>query len=384
MSEELVKSVQGMLNEEKWTRAAISNYTKNQFIEFATIIEKARELNCLDEVKAICDDHIAHTKNSIIALYFSGMIGLKKKALDNSALITLVNIFIEQQNKNDIVTYLCESILNEDENNKYALHTLAECYREMGNEKVWEIYETIVKVDFEEADTAKILAEKYEKEGNTEEAIEYYKRALPRYINKKAPNQVKEVWTKLVSLIPEELDFFYMIQRKVAKSIGEEKSSSMMQELYLKYYKDHKDWNTSIDILKLILSIDEKDTWARKEITECYREKYANHSQLDEYIKVSNLSQNWRNVFEAINDFEKHIAFDKNNFVFHRSWGVGKIINMEKDLLTIHFGKKFGEKEMSLKMAVDALQPLAKNHIWVLKATKSKDVLAKKVKEDKT
>jgi len=148
MSEELVKSVQDMLNEEKWTRAAISNYTKNQFIEFATIIEKARELNCLDEVKAICDDHIAHTKNSIIALYFSGMIGLKKKALDNSALITLVNIFIEQQNKNDIVTYLCESILNEDENNKYALHTLAECYREMGNEKVWEIYETIVKVDF--------------------------------------------------------------------------------------------------------------------------------------------------------------------------------------------------------------------------------------------
>ena len=53
MSEELVKSVQDMLNEEKWTRAAISNYTKNQFIELATIIEQAREKNCLDEVKAI-------------------------------------------------------------------------------------------------------------------------------------------------------------------------------------------------------------------------------------------------------------------------------------------------------------------------------------------
>ena len=129
MSEELVKSVQDMLNEEKWTRAAISNYTKNQFIELATIIEQAREKNCLDEVKAICDEHLAHTKNSIIALYFSGMIGLKKHTLDNSTLVTLVNIFIEQQNKQDIVVFLCESIRAEDENNKFALHTLVECYK---------------------------------------------------------------------------------------------------------------------------------------------------------------------------------------------------------------------------------------------------------------
>ena len=33
MSEELVKSVQEMLKEETWTRATISNYTKNNLIE---------------------------------------------------------------------------------------------------------------------------------------------------------------------------------------------------------------------------------------------------------------------------------------------------------------------------------------------------------------
>ena len=31
MSEELVKSVQEMLTEEKWTRATIGNYSKNNF-----------------------------------------------------------------------------------------------------------------------------------------------------------------------------------------------------------------------------------------------------------------------------------------------------------------------------------------------------------------
>ena len=112
MSEELVKSVQDMLNEEKWTRAAISNYTKNQFIELASTIEKAREANCLDAVRDLCEEHLSHTKNSIIALYLSGMIGLRKQTLDNSALVTLVNIFIEQQNKTDIVTFLPVTINN--------------------------------------------------------------------------------------------------------------------------------------------------------------------------------------------------------------------------------------------------------------------------------
>lgn len=388
MSEELVKSVQDMLNEEKWTRAAISNYTKNQFIELAITVEKAREANCLDEIKEICDEHLSHTKNSIIALYLSGMIGLKKQALDNSSLITLVNIFIEQQNKMDIVTYLCESILGEDENNKFALHTLAACYKDNPNdaEKLWQLYETIVRVDFEEADIAKLIAEKYESEGKIEEAIEYYKRALPRYINKKAFSNVKEIWTKLIELIPEEIDFFYTIQRKAYKIFREDKTIDLLDDLYNKY-NNPQNIDIAIDVLKTILSLDDRNIDARKKIIECYQKKYSNHTQLEKYIKNSNLSQGWRNVFDAINDFEKHIAFDVGNFVFHRSWGTGKIMSIKDNQLDsqliINFGKKHGEKEMSLKMAIDALQPLSKNHIWVHKATKSKDKLAQKIKEDK-
>lgn len=380
MSEALIKSVQEMLNEEKWTRATISNYTKNNLTELATKVEEAVNSNCVDEMKAICDDHLSHTKNSIIALYLSGMLGLKKKTLDNSSIITLVTIF-QDNHKTPIVIYLCESILAEDETNKFALRTLAECYKEENNDKVWEIYETIVKLDYEEADIAKTLAEYYESKGDTEQSIDFYKKALLRYVAKKSGNQIKEIWSILVKLIPEEIDFFLLVQRKIAKTISEDKSALLMQELYI-YYKDVKKWDIAIDILKLLLSIDEKDTWARKEITDCYKEKYAGHSQLDDYIRISNLNQGWRNVFEAISDFEKHIAFDAKNFVFHRSWGVGIIRKVVNDNISINFGKKHGVKEMSLKMAVDALQPLAKDHIWVLKATKSKDELNKLVKTD--
>ena len=188
--------------------------------------------------------------------------------------------------------------------------------------------------------------------------------------------------------MPEEFDFFQNLRRKISKQMGEQKTPTLMQELY-NYYKDNKKWDTAIIILKQNLEIDPKDSWARKEITDCFRGKYAAHSHLEDYIRSSNLSQSYRNVFEAINDFEKHIAFDKGGFVFHRNWGVGIIKSLDNDTLTINFGKAAGIHEIKLSMAVTALKPLAKDHIWVLKALNyvkegdKKVPLAEKIKKDK-
>ena len=55
MAEELIKSVQEMLKEETWTRAAISNYSKEKLAELSAIIEKARNANLVKELKEICD-----------------------------------------------------------------------------------------------------------------------------------------------------------------------------------------------------------------------------------------------------------------------------------------------------------------------------------------
>ena len=381
MAETLVQSVQDMLKEETWTRVTISNYTKNNLIELASIVEKARKENCVDEVLAVCEEHLAHTKDSIIALYLSGILSLNKGTLDNSSLETLVDIF-QKNHKEAIVTYLCESILDDDATNKFALRTLADIYAAEGNDRVWDLYETIVQIDYEEADLAKTLAEHYDAEGDKDTSKEYYKKAILRYINIGNSKACNDVWTKLVQEMPEEIDFFQLVCRKIAKAFGEIKTTPLMQELYNWYRKEEK-WDIAIAILKQNLEIEPKDTWARKEITDCYRGKYANHSHLEEYIRSSNLTQTYRNVFEAINDFEKHIAFDKGSFVFHRNWGVGIILKLAQDKLIINFGKKNGIREMSLKMAVTALKPLAKDHIWVLKATKTKEELAKQAKLDK-
>jgi transcription elongation factor GreA len=170
------------------------------------------------------------------------------------------------------------------------------------------------------------------------------------------------------------------VQKKIAKNISEEKAVLLLEDVFASC-KQKDDIDTAIGILKLILQYDEKDSLARKEITECFRKKYAGHSQLEEYIRISNLSQNWRNIHEAITDFEKHIAFDTGNFVYHRTWGVGRIAKVQGDEIVIDFAKK-RDHSMSLKMAVNALQTMSKNHIWVLKATQKKEKLHDRIKNE--
>ncbi|MDR1128608.1 MAG: transcription elongation factor GreA [Treponema sp.] len=375
----LLKSVQEMLNEEKWTRAALSNYSANQFKELDLILKEGQEEHSFDDLKKICDEHLGNTKNSIIALYISGMIALSRQIIDDAALVNLVTIFVDNHKWN-IVKYLCERILDYGES-KFALRTLAECYKNDNEEDaVFDIWERLVKVDYEEADIAKALAEHFEKLSNIEEAVDCYKKALHRYINKQLFTNVREIWAKLLEYCPEDIDFFLHVQKKIDKNISEDKAVLLLQDVYASC-KKRGDINTAINILKLILQYDERDSLARREITECFREKYAEHSQLDEYIRISNLAQNYRNVHEAILDFEKHIAFDKGNFVFHRTWGVGRIARIEGDEIVIDFAKKRSHS-MSLKMAVNALQTLSKNHIWVLKATWKKEKLHERVKNE--
>lgn len=390
MSEELKKSVQEMLKEETWTRTTISNYTNKNLVELANIVESAKANNCVDEIKAICDEHLTHSKDSIVALYISGILGIKKGSLDNSALESLVDIFMNNH-KESIVENLCDAILAEDEMNVFALRTKIECCKNDKSEnvsKVWEIYEKLIKADTEEAAAAKLLALHYEDCKDLEKASDYYKKAILRYIPQKNYFETKDIWEKLVKLIPEELDFFYLIQRKISQIISADKSANLMMSLY-EYYKSEKKWDVAIDILKLNLGINPKDNWAKKEIADCYAKKYKTHSNIGKYISEAGFTTNPRNIFDIISDFEKHIAFDKMSFVSHKSWGVGIITeiiqsNADKpETLKINFGKKNGVHDITLKMAVNCLQPLSKNHIWVYKATKPKDFIAKKVKDDK-
>ena len=379
MSEKLIQSITEQLNEEKWTRAALNNYTVNHFTDLDELIDQVNEAKVDDEIQELCEEHLAHTKNSIISLYISGVLHLRKQSIDDSHILSLISLFSENH-RWKIVEYLCERILDFGEN-KHALRHLADALVNSGREEeVFPVWERLIRVDYDEADIARKLAEHADEAGERDNAVDFYKKALHRYINKKMFSQIIEIWRKLVELVPEEVDFFYHAETKVSKLLPNERSIQLLEELY-PHFKSNGRWDTAIEILKRILSYDAKNAWGRKEIVECYSSKYENHSQLQEYIKLSNLTQNWRDVHEAVQDFEKHISFDAGNFVFHRHWGVGRIKTIKDDEITINFVNKPAHK-MSLKMAVNSLTILGRDHIWVYRITKKKEALNHKVKKD--
>lgn len=379
MTESLMDRIEEMLNEEKWTRASLTGYTTSNFHELDELLREAKEQDIQNELQEICEDHLQVSRDSIIALYLAGTLTLGRRIVDDSNLVVLTNMFVDSAKWN-IVQYLCNAILAHGEN-KFALRTLADTYDKTDDkEHQYQVWERLIKVDFEDADTARALAEKSEEDSDLDGALSYYKKALHRYINRRQHSPIKQVWGKIIELQPDDLEALMQIETRVARALGGDRAISLLEVLY-PHVREEENWDASVTILKRILHHDPKNNGARAELVDVYTNRYSGHSHLDDYIKISNLSQSWRNVHEAIADFEKHISFDEGHYVFHRAWGLGRIKSIRDDQFVIDFLKKRGHK-MSLKMAVSALHILADDHFWVIRATVPRDQIKDRVKSD--
>jgi len=375
----LSEKLQLMLNEEKWTRTLMANYSVASLKELDRFIDETTAQGIADDIIKVCTDHLSQTKNSVIALYVAGVLNIMRQPADESYLVQLMDLFADSK-KNNIIEYICNRMLDFGEN-RIALTRLAECYTDENKiEQRYAVWERLVRIDTEEAELAQLIAEWKEKNGESEDAIDFYKKALIRYINKGLFANIKEIWVKLIELSPEDLDFFLHAQKKIAKQISPEKAAMLLMDLYAWYKKSEK-WETSLNILKLIIEYDERNPALRKEFLDCYTAIYSGHSMFDECVRLSNLTQTYRSLHEAIADFEKRIAFDKGNYVFHRTWNIGRISNITNDEVVVDFAKSRNH-HMSLKMAFDSLTTLSKDHIWVLKATWPREKLRDKVKAD--
>ena len=115
MSVDVIAKVQELLNEEKWTRATIENYSRKNFIALDSIIESALAQGIAKDVREICLEHMKHSQNSIITLYVIGIINYEIKALDNNYLTKAITLFRDNK-KWAIVEFLADRILAYEEN----------------------------------------------------------------------------------------------------------------------------------------------------------------------------------------------------------------------------------------------------------------------------
>ena len=376
MNEENIRT---LLTEEKWTRTTIANYTILNLEELDTILDQVEDTEELLEIRSICDEYLEKNKNSIIAMYLSGSIALRRKSLDYGNMTSLIELFNENK-KYSIVEYLSLKVLQRFED-KYVIRVLASCYEKMGREDDrYALYERLVKVDYDETDLLQSIAERYLEKGQQEKALFYYKKALQRFLNAQNLPAVKEVWTVLISMIPDDFAYLLGLAQRISIKFQGERTTQMLAQLH-EVAIEKKNWDDGIIVLKTLLDADSHSEWAREQLVATYRHKYAGHSRLETCIDISNLDKHYRDVHSAIDDFEKNIAFDKGSFVYHKTWSIGRISMISQENVVIDFSQKRNHS-MSLSMAFSSLQVLPKHHIWVLKSVFPKEKLAEKFKND--
>ncbi|PKL14405.1 MAG: transcription elongation factor GreA [Spirochaetae bacterium HGW-Spirochaetae-8] len=372
-------NIKTLLTEEKWTRATINNYTIPNFQELDALLLGLDSAEEQLEVKTTCEEHLQKNKNSIIAIYISGSIALHRKSIDYSMFTSLIEMFNESRKWN-IVEFLSLKVLEVTED-KYVLRLLANCYEKMNREDdKFALYERLIKVDYEETDLIQQIAERYEHKGDIEHALVFYKKAMQRYINAVNFNAVKDIWGIFLKFIPTDFNYLINTIQRVGAKFQNERASNLLAQLYEITY-GRKDWDECIILLKNLLDIDSANQIARDRLVECYRYKYAGHGRLETCLEISNLTKSYRDVHSAIDDFEKNIAFDKGSFVLHKTWGIGRIRDLDHDLMVIDFANKRNHS-MSLSMAFNSLQVLAKQHIRVLKSVFPKEKLTEKFISD--
>ncbi|MBW6187647.1 hypothetical protein KZ870_41405, partial [Pseudomonas aeruginosa] len=74
MSNTTIERLDNILQEDKWTRIVVNNYSLAKIRELDELIDNIISENLTEEALDICGKHLKDVKKSIAGLYISGML----------------------------------------------------------------------------------------------------------------------------------------------------------------------------------------------------------------------------------------------------------------------------------------------------------------------
>jgi transcription elongation factor GreA len=359
----IIEKLNSLFKEEMWGRIEPKDIGISRFKILDDIFNSIVSEGIIQDTVELCKAKHSENPNSITTAYLIGLIGYHT---DNPEYAThlrkLIDIFVENH-KWAVVEVLAEKILEYGESS-IALRALANSLERLGrNKEAIPVLENLLKIDRFDAQVAKKLAVAILDE-DPEKSIQYMKLSIEGFIKMKKFDEVTNLWNRLVSVSWEDIQFFERIERILIESKNYDLTATLLKSL-LNKYRDSDNPDQSIGLLKDILEYKPDDLQARKELIKLYEKKYENHSHLKQYMDLSKINNFKIPVKFAIQDFEKNIVFDRGNYAYHNTWGLGKIEEIDGEKITINFSEK-PSHVMSIKMALQSLSPIPKDHIYVV------------------
>ncbi|WNY68365.1 transcription elongation factor GreA [Borreliella lusitaniae] len=378
MSNVTIEKLDSILQEDKWTRIVVNNYSLAKIKELDDLIDNIIDEGLTEDVLDICGRHLKDVKKSIAGLYISGMLIYSRRPLNDMNLLAVIDLF-SQNLKWALVEHICNEMLSISEN-KHALYTLAKIYAQNNeNDKLPSIWTRIVEADIDDTVFVRQLATYYETI-DLQKSIFYFRKAIYRFIDKKQMSGIREVWAKLMHYVSDDFDSFLLILQKIEKDLGFKKAIVLYEDLF-DHYSLTDNIDETIEILKGILKLDNKNYKARENLVKFLRERYKDVKNIEDYLLKSDIENLDKNFVDVYSDFEKYLFFAKGNFVYHQTWSVGIVRDVADHGITVDFVSKRGHF-IGFDMAMSALSPLSREDIRVLKAITPKEELAERVKKD--
>ncbi len=371
--------IQNQFNEEKWTRISAKDISISRFKLLDEIIQESRNSDNFDFLINESKNHIMEYEPSVAARYFLGMVALEQNRPDDSYHLKHLLDQFQDASKWAVVDYLADKMLAVTEY-RTIIRAKALALEKLGkNKELIPVLEKLATLDRKNPDIALKYADAIINE-DLDKAVTFYKQAVEIYAKNVQIEKLRNVWNKLVELIPEDFSFF----RKIERILSGHRQKEILADLYVQLayvYIKNDDIENIIFLSKKVLEYNPNYTRFKNELIKAYKIKYKDHSLLDDFIKYAGLMSNKKNIRNAIQSFETNIVFDKGNYVFHRSWGVGKITELNTSDTVIDFSDKKTHK-MDIQMALKSLKPLKENHFWVYQYEKP-DELKKIFEEDR-
>jgi len=361
--QKIMEKLDSLFKEEMWGRIEPKDIGISKFKILDDLFNAVVSEDAIQDTLDACKKHMDEHPDSITAMYLVGELGYHlDKPEDAKQLRRLIEIFTGYH-KWAVVELIAEKILEYGESSA-ALRAMALSLERLGrNKDAIPVLESLLKIDRFDADLSKKLAFAII-DDEPEKSIHYMKLSIEGFIKNKKYEEVTSLWTRLVSVSWGDIAFFERIERFLVEAKQFDLVANLIKIL-LQKYRDEENPDLAIELLKKVLKYRTDDAHARKDLINLYRVKYKDHSQFEQFMKLSKLANFKTPAKYAIQDFEKNIVFDKGNYAYHNTWKLGKIVDMDSENIVINFSGK-PEHKMSIQMALQSLTPIPKEHLYVM------------------
>ncbi|MBM4054730.1 MAG: transcription elongation factor GreA [Planctomycetes bacterium] len=202
---------------------------------------------------------------------------------------------------------------------------------------------------------------------------------LEHLVNTEQYDKLEEQWLGIVeSEIKDKKPLLHIINLLIKQEKRFAHDFLIMLE---SYYKEKNAYHDLLEVLKHILKYYPREKGLAAKFADCYSNIYHEKPHVKFFIKKSNIETS-PDIAASVKMLEKYCMFDQGDFVFHKSWGVGKVVSFDPEGEKIHIDfEKKSNHGIALDLASDILQKLENDSLLAMMHSQ-KDVLNKMIDED--